>query len=178
MTDLPTLKLKALVNFPANAFGRFGVNVAKQDGAFYLDIDYSLFVPATVLPSVDIPNLHILLWNAVSNVYILAPLSLIGQIFTQGNLVVVTAGGALIGANDSVIAVKKSPGSVTPLTLGSAALKQGTVHISDVGMNSGTFPITITPAGADTINGLSSWTIAGDGASVTLYPLPGIGWTL
>ncbi|WP_038976618.1 hypothetical protein [Bradyrhizobium japonicum] len=41
MTDLPEVKLKTLVNFPSSAVGRVGINVEKDGGLFYLDLDYS-----------------------------------------------------------------------------------------------------------------------------------------
>lgn len=50
------------------------------------------------------------------------------------------------------------------------------VHVSDGAMNAGTNNITILPNGSETINGLGSWKLAGDGAGVTLYPVAGVGW--
>jgi hypothetical protein len=41
MSDLPDVKLKSLVNFPSSAVGRVGINVEKDGGLFYLDLDYS-----------------------------------------------------------------------------------------------------------------------------------------
>jgi hypothetical protein len=77
MTDLPFLKIKSLVNFPANAFGRTGISVTPQGGNFYLDVNYSDFVPVTAIPP-GAPNEFVLVWNNVLNNYVLAPVSLLG----------------------------------------------------------------------------------------------------
>lgn len=178
MTDLPALKIKSLVNFPANAFGRTGIDVAKQDGAFYIDIDYSHFVPVPVIPATDVPNLYTLVWNVVTGIYELVPLQAVGQLGTFGNTVLVTAPGPInVGTNDGVIAIKKAPPSATAVMLPLAATKQGPIHITDTALNAGTYNITVTPSGAETICGLPQWVLAGDGAWITLFPLAGIGWT-
>lgn len=180
MTDLPTLKLKSLVNFPANSFGGTGITVRKQTasgGAFFTDLDYSKFVPVASIPSIDIPNLYTLIWNSLTGVFSLAPIALIGQIYQQGNTVVVTAAGAVaVGSNDTVIAFKKTVPAASIANLPLAANKAVPVHIVDAAMNAGTFNITINPAGAETINGLPNWTIAGDGGFITLFPIPGVGY--
>lgn len=178
MTNLPALKLKSLVNFPANAFGGTGITVAKQSGAFYVNIDYSRFVPVLSLPQSDLPNLYTLLWNALTGIYELAPISLVAQIGTFGNTVVVTTPGAvMVGLNDGVISIKKSVPSPTQVNLPLAINKNGPVRVTDTAMNASANNITITPTSPETINGLPSWTIAGDGAGVTLFPLQGVGWT-
>jgi hypothetical protein len=77
LTDFPLVKLKTVVNFPANAFGRRGINVAPQDGNFFIDVDYSKFVPVSSIPG-GAPNQYMLMWDNVLNKYVLAPVSLLG----------------------------------------------------------------------------------------------------
>lgn len=177
MTDLPALKIKSLVNFPANTFGGTGISVKYQNGAYYVSIDYSKFAPISIIPSTDIPNLYVLLWNGLTGVYSLAPISLVGQVYTGGNTVVVSgAGPVLVGSNDSVIAVKPAVPAPFTVNLPFAAQKNTPVHIIDAAMNAGTNNITINPAAGETIMGLPKWTIAGDGGGITLYPVPGTGY--
>jgi hypothetical protein len=178
MTDLPTLKLKSLVNFPANTYGGVGLDVAYANGAYTINIDYSEFNPISNIPSTDIPNLYVLLWNALTNIYELAPITLVGQVYTLGNTVVLTAPGPYpVGANDSVIAVNQTVPAPMVLNLPLAFNKKVPVHISDTAMNAGVNNITINPTSPETINGLPSWTIAGNGGGITLYPLPNVGYT-
>jgi hypothetical protein len=80
MTDFPDLKMKALVNFPASAIGRTGIDVVKSNGQFFVDLDFGDFAPPiSSFPPADIPNLNGLLWNVVTGRYVLAPLTLIGS---------------------------------------------------------------------------------------------------
>lgn len=79
MALLPKVKLKSVVSFPSTAVGRTGIDIEKQNGNFYIDLDYSEFAPpiSSVDPA-DVHNLNGLLWNAVTGSYVLAPLTLIG----------------------------------------------------------------------------------------------------
>ena len=45
MTDFPDLKIKALVNFPANAIGGAGIDIETVNGNFVVDLDYADFAP-------------------------------------------------------------------------------------------------------------------------------------
>jgi len=78
MTDFPDLKIKALVNFPAEAVGRTGINIVKQDGRFYLDLNYQDFARVSSLPPADLPNLYSLFWNVAKQQFVLVPIALVG----------------------------------------------------------------------------------------------------
>jgi hypothetical protein len=76
-TDFPLVKLKTLTNFPSNAFGRNGIDVTLSGGNFYMDIDYSDYVPVSAIPP-GAPNLYALMYDNIQNIYTLAPISLLG----------------------------------------------------------------------------------------------------
>ena len=76
MTDLPDVKIKALVVFPAVVNGGTGIEITKTNGAFTVDIDYSEFAQFGSAP----PNAQTLMWDSVANVYTLVPPSAIGGI--------------------------------------------------------------------------------------------------
>ena len=76
MTDFPDLKIKALVNFPANVLDGVGVDVVKVNGNFQINIDFSDFVPpVTVISPADVPHTNALLWNSVTGVYTLTTIT-------------------------------------------------------------------------------------------------------
>ena len=77
MTDLPVVKLKALVSFPAQVLDGAGVDVTKLNGAYRFDIAYDDFAPP-VASVTDPTHQNILLWNNITNTYVLAPVSAVG----------------------------------------------------------------------------------------------------
>jgi hypothetical protein len=249
MTDFPMLKMKTLVNFPANAYGGNGINVAKAAGAFTLNIDYSRLSIVGALPP-NMANYYTLTWNSATNSYQLFPMPISGgtspstaaplmdgvaapgvsiyfacgdhvhpsdtsraplasPVFTgnpqaptplagdnsvsiattafaaaaistsNGIYRAVTTGGPVtIAANDRAVAIYKTTGAPTAVTLPLAASKNGPVIISDFKRDGATNNITITPSGAELIQGLASFTLAANGASVQLFPIPGVGYSL
>src|SRR4051812_19706151 len=76
MTDLPSMKIKAMVSFPANALGGTGIEVDKANGNYVIGLDYSEFAFQGTLP----PNTNTLVWDPVTNVYMLVPPSAVGGI--------------------------------------------------------------------------------------------------
>jgi hypothetical protein len=92
---------------------------------------------------------------------------------------VVTASGAVgISPDDRVVAINKTAGSATTVNLPLASAKNGPVLISDFKRDAGTNNITINPTSPDLIQGLASLTLAANGASVQLFPIPGLGYAL
>jgi hypothetical protein len=69
-------------------------------------------------------------------------------------------------------------GAAITLTLPAASSKTCPVLIADWKGDAGTNNITITPAGAEKIQGLSSWTIGGDNGSIFLRPVAGVGYVI
>jgi len=77
MTDLPALRLKALVSFPATVTDGSGIDVIKENGNYRFDIAFDDFAP----PVAGIPdpaNQTVLIWNSATDSYALAPVSLFG----------------------------------------------------------------------------------------------------
>jgi hypothetical protein len=109
VTDFPDLKMKALVNFPASVIGGAGVDVVKQNGRYQFDLAFSDFAPP-VAGVLDPPHQNALLWNSLTGLYSLVPISVIGS------------GGAVAEApNDGIQYGRQSLGW-TPITGGGGGI--------------------------------------------------------
>src|SRR6516165_10106310 len=64
-----SIKLKISPRFPALVIGRSGIDVTKQNGNYYLDIDFANYPTSTTLPS----GTYTLIFNPVTGVYTLVP---------------------------------------------------------------------------------------------------------
>lgn len=171
-----SIKLKVAVRFPANLVGRNGITLSSNNGIYYLDLDYSKFVPLTGIPSTDVPNDYMLLWNIVTGVYELVPLTALAAVGASGATIIPTVSPYNVQPGDGAVICQFPGPGVVNLPL--ASLHTGSIHISDGSLNAGTNNITINPSGSETIVGLPSWTLAANGAGVTLYPVSGVGWFL
>lgn len=76
MTDFPEVKLKALVNFPPNTSGRIGISVSKENGAYFVDLNYKDIQITPTIPAPDMPNVYNLVYDNVKDLYELVPFAL------------------------------------------------------------------------------------------------------
>lgn len=91
---------------------------------------------------------------------------------------ITAAGPVAIGNGIGIVRVNQTVGAAITLNLPLAAAKTCPVLIADWKNDAGTNNITISPSGSEKIQGQSSWVIAGDGGSVFLRPVPGVGYVL
>ena len=76
MTDLPDLKFKALVSFPATILDGVGIDTVKQNGTYQFNLAFDDFAPP-VLSLTDPTHQNLLLWNDVTKSYSLASASVV-----------------------------------------------------------------------------------------------------
>lgn len=69
------IKLKVLPQFPARLVGRAGVDVTKQNGDYFIDLDYADF---PVIGSVPAGATYALIFNPATGQYAQLPISLLG----------------------------------------------------------------------------------------------------
>lgn len=101
MTLLPKVKLKSLVTFPATVLDGVGIDAVKQNGNYQFNLDFGDFAPpVSSIPPVDVNNLNALLWNQVSDSYLLSPISLLGGT-GSGGIAEAPTGGLMYGRQSS-----------------------------------------------------------------------------
>lgn len=118
------------------------------------------------------------LWNAATVEYEVANPLLWSALFLAAAVAeviqdVTTAGPVTVNTNSTIVRVQ-NVGAAVALVMPPAATMLGPVLISDWANLAGTNNITIARSGGDVFpNGATTWTIAGDGGSVFLRPVPG-----
>ncbi len=114
-----------------------------------------------------------LTFNRIDNTRWSSTVNSSGTNLVGNTVIVTTAGPFTIADNTSAEVLNKFIASATSITLGTVAGRNGLpLVIADVANNAG--DITITPNGAETIMGFSSY-IMGSGGSMTLYPSTALG---
>jgi hypothetical protein len=102
---------------------------------------------------------------------------LLGVAFTDQHIT--SSGPATVNNNAGIVRVDQTAGAPITLTLPLAANKTCDVQISDWKGDAGTNNITINTTSPDVFpGGLTSWKIAGNGGSVFLRRVPGVGYAI
>jgi hypothetical protein len=86
------IRLKVTTRFPALIFGGTAITVAKANGNYSVNTDFSTINPVSAIP--DTPNQYVLMWDNVQNRYALTPISLLG---VTGGIVDAPTDGASYG---------------------------------------------------------------------------------
>lgn len=147
----PVLKLKVLPKFPASVSVLSPILLDRTGGNYAFSLDVN-----ALRTSLDLIYLPV-----------------------QTQQIKTTAGNVAVANTDGIIAINKTVGAATVVTLPLSSAKIGPCLIADFKGDAGTNNITITLSGSDKFpGGLSSWIIAADGGSVFLRPLAGVGYTL
>lgn len=76
MNDLPEVKLKTVVNFPAKVIGGTAIGIEKAAGQYTIRTDYSNIQEVANLTSDEVRDSRNLVWNKVTNSFVIAPYAL------------------------------------------------------------------------------------------------------
>ncbi|MBR0868939.1 hypothetical protein JQ633_01105 [Bradyrhizobium tropiciagri] len=172
----PKVKLKALVNFPAKVEAENFLTITKEAGVFTIGVDYTKLVAT---PITDPTTAIIAVFDEVTGAYAaLSVADIVGASFSIEQHI--TGPGPVVIQNATgVVRVDQAVGAPITLQMGLADDKTVPVLISDWKGDAGTNNITIQLTGSDKFpGGLTSWKIAGDGGSVFLRPVAGVGYAL
>ena len=129
MTLLPKVKLKSIVSFPATILDGAGVDVVRQNGSYQFNIAFEDFAPPVAGIS-DAPHQNVLLWNNITNSYVLAPISVVGS---GGAVTEAPNDGVQYGRQSLTWApiVSGAPSNATPIVNGIAVPGSSTLYSRD-----------------------------------------------
>src|SRR5438093_5405242 len=109
---LPSLRMRALVSFPAQVDGTNGVSVGKSSGTYTFGLDYT-GLAQVVLAAVDPNTTIVALYDRNSQAFAVTTLAQLGVAAT-GTLRIITAPGTVtVAPADGVIALNKTTPQAT-----------------------------------------------------------------
>jgi hypothetical protein len=80
MTDLPDVKLKALISFPATVNGGTAIDVTQSNGVYTFNLEYSDIQLLPSVPTAAIATSYFLGWESTTNQFGLVPTPAAGLI--------------------------------------------------------------------------------------------------
>lgn len=165
----PALRLRLAPKFPSRLIGTTGISSTTSGGATTLAMDWSEFQEP--VGAFDPGIYDILAYDEDSDEFNRVPLSTVRVVNYRE---VTVAGAVTVTTSDGLIGINKTVPEATTVNL-LAAASGFPLTVKDVAGNAGTYNITLTPSGAETIDGASSFVIGSDWQSITLTPVTG-GW--
>ncbi len=169
------LRFKVAPRIPANLVAENFLTITKTNSVYTFDIDYTLLDDSAII---DPTTALIAVLDQSAGVYKVETLSSVLSSSLQIEQHITAAGPATISNNTGIARVDQTVGAAITLNLPAASAKTCPVLICDWKGDAGTNNITIAPNGAEKIQGLSSWTLAGDNASIFLRPIAGVGYAI
>jgi hypothetical protein len=162
-----TIKVKVLPRFPSSVAAEGPVVVTKTNGFWTFSLDVSLLGQIGVIdPSV----LELIAFDTSSGALSRIPITLIQASSSAPRTI--TAAGDINATNfDTFIRLNKTVPATTNIILPPSSNRDGLpLTVKDVAGNAASFNYTITPAGTEKIDGLSSYVGTMNFQSITLIP--------
>jgi hypothetical protein len=168
MTLPANIRVNMAAPFPATVKGAGPIGIQKSNGIWTVTLNYGALAQ---LPAAGDPaNSFVLIWNAVTGVYSLIPMSAVSGSKVVQTLVAAQSPYTAL-PNDEVLLIENIPFTVNV----DWASRTKALRVVDAsGLATVANPITITPAAGQTqLASLNySYLIDGAGGSITLTPLP------
>lgn len=163
------MRLRILPRFPVKIQGTTGIAVDRTGGVVTVRQDWKDIQPGVGPFEQD--DYEVMARDPATGAFSRLPLSASRSAAVR---TVTAAGTVTVLASDGVIAINKTVPEATTVQLLPIASAPNVI-IKDLAGNAATYPITITPSGAETVDGLASLTLNVGFSSVSLRPGAG-GW--
>jgi len=147
----PVIKGKMDVRFPGRVEAETPIVLDKTGGVFAFSIDIDAMAE------------------------MLGPYFQANELFDQH---ITGPGPVAIANNAGIVRVDQTVGAAITLNLPPAASKTCSVLVCDWKGDAGTNLISVVPNGSEKIQGQPIWVSAGNGASIYLRPIPGVGYAI
>lgn len=169
MTLPANIRVNASAPFPATVKGGGVIGVAKLGGIWTVSLNFNAVpqLPAAADPA----NTYTLVWNALTGVFTLIPISAVST--SKVRKVLTAAGPYAALPTDEVLIVKQLVGAAMTITVDWSTRTKALTIVDGKG-DANVNKITITPAAGQTQMAVVnySYVIDGVGGSITLTPLP------
>lgn len=169
MANVPNIRVNTNVPFPALVRGSGPITIAKQNGVWIVGFNIASF--GSVNPPIgNFPTDFVLAWDSVAQQFIKISLSNLLASFTGTKIQrSVTATPIVIVATDNQLNCNIT--SAAACALPAAATRNGApLTFKDVGGQFAAHNLTITPNGAETIDGAANLVLSANRQEATLTP--------
>jgi hypothetical protein len=173
MTQVANIRVNMGAPFPATVKGSGPIAISKQNGIWTVSLNFNAVAQAQGVP--DPANTDVLVWNVLTGVFTLIPIS---AVFASKVVKILTGVGALASPyaalpTDEVLIVKQAAGAAFTVTVDWSA-RTKPLRVVDGKGDAAVNNITITPKAGQTQLAVVnySYIIDGNGGSITLTPLP------
>lgn len=175
------VRVNTQVPFPALVTGSGPITIAKANGVWQVGFTIAAFGSQNP-PIGNYPTDYVLAWDDQAKQFFKISLSNLGQTLVGArNQRLVTASPIVIAGTDQILNVNIAAGAPT-CALPAAATRNGIpLSFKDVGGNFALHNLTITPNGAETIDGAASLILATNRQYITLVPAndgTSTGWSI
>jgi hypothetical protein len=167
------LRLKVATRIPAQLVAERFLTITRSSGVYTFGVDYTLLDPSAIT---DPTTALIAIYDQSTASYKVGTASALLSSSLQIEQHITAAGPVTISNNTGIARVDQTVGAAITLNLPAALSKTCPVLVCDWKGDAGTNNITIVPNGSEKIQGLSSWTLAGDNSSIFLRPISGVGY--
>lgn len=169
-----SVRVNAAFPFPALITASGPSTITKVNGVWKIGFTFNGL--GQLAAGADPTTKQILIYDQVTGSFMVTTVALL-LASAAATRTVIAAGDIVVLANDRIILVKQTVAQAVNVILPAAASRLGVpVTIKDLAGVAAADPLTVTPNGAETIDGRATFPIGNNHACVTFNPIATGGW--